>query len=148
MADKYQSNLATYYDCNMETFGSRVRARREKLKWSQEDLRRAAGLSQSTIAQIESGRNKGTKHILQLAAALQVSPEWLQGGESDAPEAKVVSPASTLTVAAKSLIREIERADKNGLSAEAFDALKNVLKLLEKPEGSRGGVLAGDDPIP
>jgi SOS-response transcriptional repressor LexA len=62
------------------TFGDRVHERREAREMSQEQLAKASGVSQSTIAQIESGRNKGTKHILKLATALGVSPEWLESG--------------------------------------------------------------------
>jgi len=64
----------------MKTFGDRVRERREELGMSQESLGKAAGISQSTIAQIERGRNQGTKHILSLARALSVSAEWLETG--------------------------------------------------------------------
>ena len=62
----------------IKTFGDRVRDRRNELELAQEDLAKAAGISQSTIAQIENGRNKGTKHILALARALEVRPEWLE----------------------------------------------------------------------
>jgi SOS-response transcriptional repressor LexA len=62
------------------TFGDRVRERREAHEMSQEQLAKASGVSQSTIAQIESGRNKGTKHILKLATAIGVRPEWLETG--------------------------------------------------------------------
>lgn len=67
----------------MTNFGQRVRERREELRMSQEDLARAAGISQSTVAQIEGGRNKGTKHILGLGKALGVRAEWLQGGRGE-----------------------------------------------------------------
>ncbi len=65
----------------MKTFGDRVRERREELGMSQEGLGKAAGISQSTIAQIERGRNQGTKHILALARALGLTPEWLETGK-------------------------------------------------------------------
>lgn len=45
---------------------------------SQEDLAQLSGISQSTIANIESGRNRGSKHILALARALGVRAQWLQ----------------------------------------------------------------------
>ncbi|MBB3004408.1 phage repressor protein C with HTH and peptisase S24 domain [Paraburkholderia tropica] len=64
----------------MNTFGDRVREKREELGMSQEGLGKAAGISQSTIAQIERGRNQGTKHILSLARALGVDAEWLETG--------------------------------------------------------------------
>jgi SOS-response transcriptional repressor LexA len=80
---KYQSNQIPYYDCNMNNFGDRVRLRRDQLGMSQDDLGRAAGISQSTVAQIERGRNQGTKHILNLGKALKVRAEWLQTGRGE-----------------------------------------------------------------
>lgn len=64
----------------MRTLAERLRATREEKvpKMSQTDLGKLAGLSQSTIAHIESGRNRGSGYILALAAALQVRPQWLQ----------------------------------------------------------------------
>lgn len=65
----------------METFSDRVRARRLELGLSQVELAKKAGLSQSTVAQIERGRNSRSAHILNLAEALKVHPRWLEGGE-------------------------------------------------------------------
>ncbi|PWF25032.1 LexA family protein [Corticimicrobacter populi] len=65
--------------------GSRLRQRRTELGLSQQALASASGVSQGLIGQIESGINKGTKHILQIAAALQVAPEWLLSGGDDPP---------------------------------------------------------------
>jgi transcriptional regulator with XRE-family HTH domain len=79
----------------MKTFGDRVRERREQLEMSQEGLGKAAGLSQSTVAQIERGRNKGTKNILGLARALEVRADWLERGRGDMLESAThkTSPA-------------------------------------------------------
>ncbi len=65
----------------MQTFSDRVRARRVELGLSQVELAKKAGLSQSTVAQIERGRNSRSAHILNLAEALKVHPRWLEGGE-------------------------------------------------------------------
>ncbi len=135
---KYQCNRTPYYDCNMNTFGFRVRELREKAKWSQEDLAKAANVSQSTIAQIEGGRNKGSKHILALAHALNVSPEWLQHGDTKGTSyavpviAKQLSESPEISRAARALIEAIKEADRNGTSQEAFDVLKQTLRLLGK----------------
>jgi transcriptional regulator with XRE-family HTH domain len=70
----------------MKTLSDRVLNRRTELKMSQADLAKASGISQSTIAQIESGRNKGSKHLLALADALMVEARWLQHGGRAAME--------------------------------------------------------------
>lgn len=67
LTTKYQTTKTIYYDCNINNFSDQVLSRRQKMDMSQTDLERATSISQSTIAQIESGRNKGSKHLLTLA---------------------------------------------------------------------------------
>lgn len=69
-----------YNSRNMATFGQRVKKRREELEMSQDDLAKKAGLTQPTISNIESGRNKGSTFAVQLASALKCSPHWLATG--------------------------------------------------------------------
>lgn len=47
---------------------------------TQAHLAAKAGLSQSTVAQIETGRNQGTKFAVELAQALGVTVDWLLTG--------------------------------------------------------------------
>lgn len=64
----------------MGKFAERVRDTRKKAKLSQKALAKLAGLSQTTISDIERGRNEGSRDILTLAKALKVSAEWLTTG--------------------------------------------------------------------
>lgn len=64
----------------MSNFNERVRQRRKELGLTQKDVAKRAGVPQSTIGQIEGGRNKSTKKIIELARALAVSPEYLLYG--------------------------------------------------------------------
>ena len=64
----------------MNAIEDRVRGRRKELRLSQVELSRRAGLSQTTIADIERGRNRKSRYLLQLAEALECSPEWLESG--------------------------------------------------------------------
>lgn len=48
---------------------------------SQGELAEMVGLSQVTIQHLESGRNKGTKHMVALARSLGVNPTWLEEGK-------------------------------------------------------------------
>lgn len=45
---------------------------------SQAQLAARSGISQTTIANIESGRNQGSKHLLAIARALNVTAAWLE----------------------------------------------------------------------
>ncbi len=63
-----------------KTLGELVRERRLELGLSQERLAELAGVSQGLIGQIENFRNSGSKYLVAIAQALQVSPEWLAAG--------------------------------------------------------------------
>lgn len=47
---------------------------------SQGDLAKAVGISQPTINALLSGKSQGTKHLVAIARALDVTPDWLQTG--------------------------------------------------------------------
>lgn len=70
------------YSCYMgeTTFGARLRQRRERLRMTQGELGMRAGLTQETISNIESGRNRGSRHTAKLAAALRCRALWLETG--------------------------------------------------------------------
>jgi phage repressor protein C with HTH and peptisase S24 domain len=76
-----QSDAIFNHNCDMSTFASRLKERRKKKGLSQADLAKKSKVSQTTISDIERGRNDGSKSILDLARALGCRPEWLQNGE-------------------------------------------------------------------
>lgn len=67
-------------NASMDRFADRVRARRKQLGLTQVQLARKCGLSQTTIADIERGRNDGSKSLLDIARALNCDPEHLTKG--------------------------------------------------------------------
>lgn len=70
----------------MNSFAERVRAARKEAKLNQQQLAKKAGLSQTTISDIERGRNEGSRDVVALAKALKVSAEWLMAGEAAKPD--------------------------------------------------------------
>lgn len=76
-----QSDIFLYQNCDMETFANRVRIRRKEMGLSQKELARLSGLSQTTISDIERGRNDASREIVELAAALQCRSHWLKTGD-------------------------------------------------------------------
>ena len=76
--------------------GDRVKARREELKLSQDELARRMGYkSRSSINKVECGREVGQKIIVRLAEALDVTVPYLMGWE-DNPEDQAEYEASIL----------------------------------------------------
>ncbi len=64
-----------------ETFGERVRAHRQALGKSQEQLADDSGLHWTFIGQVERGQRNLTLHnILKIAEALKIDPGVLVGG--------------------------------------------------------------------
>lgn len=76
----------------METFADRLYKIRKEAKLTQVDLAKRAGLTQGVIAQIESGRNEGSKHILVIAQSLNVNPDWLATGKGNRTTSKKLHP--------------------------------------------------------
>jgi transcriptional regulator with XRE-family HTH domain len=66
----------------MATVGDRIRERRTKLGWTQDDLASKAGLSKGFLSDVENNkRNVGADSLLDLAEALNVSLDYLMKGE-------------------------------------------------------------------
>lgn len=64
----------------MKTLAQRVKYAREQRSWTQSHLAAAAGLSQGTIGNIESGARQARGSLPQIAEALGVEHKWLAQG--------------------------------------------------------------------
>lgn len=71
---QYMSN-----NYNASEIGQRITARRHSLGMSQEALAARAGVSQGTIGHIESGRNRNTTKLAEIAKALGWTVDELLG---------------------------------------------------------------------
>lgn len=67
----------------LRTLADRLKWARAKRKLSQTHLAKAAGVSQGTIGNLESGERKSARKLASIAAALQVNPLWLETGKGD-----------------------------------------------------------------
>ena len=61
------------------SLGERIKQVREEKGITQHQLSEASGVCQQMISKLETGRANATADIVSLAAALDVSPMWLQG---------------------------------------------------------------------
>lgn len=80
--------------------GDRIRYRRMELNMSQDELAKRVGYkSRSSIQKIESARNLPITKIALMATALDCSPSYLMGWESELPKAATGhSPATSVIV--------------------------------------------------
>mgnify|MGYP007100044169 CR=1 FL=1 len=70
----------------MDNLGDRIKFARHNHpdgKMTQGVLAKLSGISQTTVADIERGRNSGTTKIVDIARVLKVSVSWLNSGKGD-----------------------------------------------------------------
>ena len=69
------------------TLAVRLKQARLKKKLTQEELAETVGIKQQAVQRIEAGKVKSTSYVVQLARALDVTPEWLALGEDASSDA-------------------------------------------------------------
>ena len=116
------------HNCDMESFADRVRSARKSAGLTQKQLATISGLSQTTISDIERGRNETSADVVALARTLGVLAEWLADGKGPRTlsEATGQSPAPTHTV------RESVSHDLEQMSVEARAKIKALDTELDK----------------
>lgn len=67
----------------MNTLQDRLKMARDRLNLSQSDLAAGVGMTQPSYFQLESGKTKKSKFILEIANYLKVSPDWLVFGQGN-----------------------------------------------------------------
>lgn len=137
--------------------GSRVKEARLQSGWSISQLARESGRDRTHISGLEAGQhdNPGVKMVFALAAALQVSPQYLMGldnfsgliveGLEDLPEPlqEVVRIAGGLSAGRQSELRFIARALAAAEDAELgsvtrdLEVQQELLQALYKVGGER-----------
>lgn len=65
----------------MKTLAQRLRYSRERAGLSQSALARTVGIKPQAVQLIEAGRVEKPRHLLALATALAVNPNWLLDGD-------------------------------------------------------------------
>lgn len=95
------------------SFSDRLKETRGVKGLSQQALAELSGVSQSTIANIESGRNLGSKNLIQIAKALDTNAEWLLTGKGpQEPTEKGTRYAEAFTEALEQGLNDPEALEK------------------------------------
>ncbi len=137
---------------NVMTIAERLKHAREKRDLTQQQLAKIAGVTQSTIANIENGIRQKPRAIISIAKALAVDPGWLESGKGQAYPSNVTeaerssSTSSTSIQAALDVLeRELTKLDMPGRErmAPLFESFarspgavikKDIAALLEAPD--------------
>jgi transcriptional regulator with XRE-family HTH domain len=120
----------------MDTLGGRVRGLRTTKGLNQAALAKKSGVAQSTIAELETGTNKGKKTaartLSKLAAALGTNANYLMTGRDSPLEAEIPTVEESELLA---IYRELE---KHGRGASLIGAARGMLDALNaKPSKTR-----------
>lgn len=97
---QYLCNDVYYYNRDMRTLQERLawaraqKAGRSGGEFTQQDLATRSGVSQGSIAHLESGRTKTSRSLTRIAAALDVTTEWLADGRGE-PFPKIETVGNT-----------------------------------------------------
>lgn len=125
----------------MKTLGERLKWARERKGISQEELGKAAGMTQGGVGHLEQDLRKTSRRIAQLAHALGVDPIWLAEGKGDPDTpsesgAPINTPSIELVYASHeelrllTLFRQASPLGKQLIQTVAENAPKQVLGLL------------------
>ncbi|MGH1505414.1 MAG: helix-turn-helix domain-containing protein [Acidimicrobiales bacterium] len=91
--------------------GSQFRALRKSAGWTQRELARAAGVSVSTIRNLETGEGSSLSTIIEVSRALD-RVDWLDGivaDDADANRAAGESAAAVAPVSPMAMLAEAKR---------------------------------------
>lgn len=123
------------------TLADRVKHLRTKLKLTQPKLAEKAGVTQSTISNIEKGIRKRPREIVRIAEALRVNPQWLETGKGSETPVYPSSKAenndfSSIEQALEVLLVALSKLDMNGR--------ERIAPLLESFARSPGEIIKHD----
>lgn len=79
-------------DTLLQQMGERISARRKQLRWTQEELAEAAGVTPQTISTAELGKKAlRPANIIRICAALDISPDYLLLGRISEEDLSILS---------------------------------------------------------
>ena len=79
-------------DTLLHQMGERISARRKQLRWTQEELAEAAGVTPQTISTAELGKKAlRPANIINICAALDISPDYLLLGRISGEDLSILS---------------------------------------------------------
>jgi phage repressor protein C with HTH and peptisase S24 domain len=141
-----QGHKAAYRLAGMSTLKDRMKSARKHANLTQRELAVRVGVSQPVISQLESGENLQSVHLVRIAAACGVQPQWLADGDgpmlseaglSELPGTYVAAGGSPVSSGAADKVMAMLGKHK-GLSQSARDQIAQAVEqtVAEAVQGS------------
>ncbi|KDD68480.1 XRE family transcriptional regulator [Pseudomonas mandelii PD30] len=124
-------------------FKERLKAARQHAKLNQTELAERAGLTQTSISDLERGKSKATAFVAQIASACGVSPMWLAEGVGDM--LKGVSDAAPLNRPPPSVLMSDIQPWDDSTPLDDDEIYVPFLREVELAAGSGRFVIAEND---
>ncbi len=113
------------------SIGARIRKVRKERKLTQKELAGKAGVSQQLINKLESDNARATGRIVEIAAALDVRPEWLSWGRGPVHRegaSEETSPSEDTSAVRRAMLLDLDAR---------LSALWNRLQKLQRGDRER-----------
>lgn len=115
----------------MENLNARIKRLRKERGLTQEQLARLSGLSQTSISDLERGRNDGSEYLVEIAKALGVTAEFLKfraGSKSEPSDEYLMSLKDAYTVKAIPVVtwEVVSKMDIDTYNSVSYESIDNV----------------------
>lgn len=111
--------------------GAELRARREAMSFSQNDIANMTGLTVNTISALEKGRGSTLNNFLLICRALKTQPKEIFMNDID------LTPLYTLPPSTKHRIDITQKLDELVNNSDFFRTPKRVSEVIEKLESDK-----------
>lgn len=125
-----QTCRIVYKNACMDTLAYRLKTERKAHGLSQAALAKKAQISQQAIALMERGDIEKPRHVVEIAKALKVNPEWLKTGKGpkESRDWELLIDASALPQDAQDTLLELVKSLESGKTpVQKFIAQTRVL---------------------
>lgn len=111
--------------------GAKLRARREAMSFSQNDIASMTGLTVNTVSALEKGKGSTLNNFLLICRAMKIQPKDVFANDID------LTPLYTLPPSTKHRIDITRKLDELVNNSDFFQSPKRVAEVIEKLESDK-----------